>query len=88
MFYAEKKYLFSVGVYISGILAAISCACLGLFCILSVIQIAMISSRDKVVMKYKPLVIIKLILAIVSGKFFLIIYYNFLSFTLPSIKYY
>lgn len=56
-----------VGVYISGILAAVSCSLLGIFCILSIIQIAMISSRDKVVMKYKPLVIIKLILSLASG---------------------
>lgn len=60
---------FTVGVYISGVLAAIGSASLGLFCILSVIQLSMISSRDKVVMSYKPLVIIKLILAIISGKF-------------------
>lgn len=58
----------SVGVYISGILAAISCACLGVFCVLSIMQIAMISSREKVVMRYKPLVIIKLILAIAAGE--------------------
>ncbi len=56
-----------VGVYISGVLAAIGSAFLGLFSILSVIQLSMISSRDKVVMSYKPLVIIKLVLAIVSG---------------------
>lgn len=62
--------LSSVAVYISGILASISSACLGLFCVLSIIQIAMISSRDKVVMKYKPLVIIKLMLAIAAGKLF------------------
>lgn len=59
----------TVGVYVSGILAAISCACLGLFCILSIVQIAMISSREKVVMKYKPLVIVKLILAVAAGEF-------------------
>lgn len=56
-----------VGVYISGVLAAMGCAFLGLFSILSVIQLSMISSRDKVVMSYKPLVIIKLVLAIISA---------------------
>lgn len=60
---------FSVGVYVSGILAAVSCSLLGVFCILSIIQIAMISSRDKVVMKYKPLVIIKLILCLAAGNY-------------------
>ncbi|KAJ6635045.1 hypothetical protein Bhyg_13627, partial [Pseudolycoriella hygida] len=57
----------NVLVYISGVLAAIGCALLGIFSILSVIQLSMISSRDRVVMSYKPLVIIKLVLAIVSA---------------------
>lgn len=51
----------------SGILALISCVSLALFTILSVIQMAMITSRDTVVMKYKPLVILKLTLAIVAA---------------------
>lgn len=51
----------------SGILALISCACLALFTILSVLQMAMITSRDTVVLKYKPLVILKLTLAIVAA---------------------
>lgn len=64
----KLMFIFLAGVYISGVLAAISCGTLGTFCLLSVIQIAMISSRDKIVMKYKPLVIIKLVLSIASGK--------------------
>jgi hypothetical protein len=56
-----------VAIYISGILAAIGTALLGLFSILSILQLSMISSRDKVVMSYKPLVIIKLVLAIISA---------------------
>lgn len=64
------KYFVSLkigGVYISGILALISCICYAIFALLSIIQIAMITSRDKVVLKYKPLVIIKLTLAAVAG---------------------
>lgn len=52
----------------SGILSMISCMCLALFSVLSVIQLAMISSRDEVVLKYKSCVISKLILAIIAGK--------------------
>lgn len=66
------SHLFAGGVYISGILALISCICYAIFAILSVIQIAMITSRDKVVLKYKPLVIIKLTLACVAGKHILV----------------
>lgn len=62
----------TVVVYISGILAAIGSGLLGLFSVLSVIQLSMISSRDKVVMSYRPLVIIKLVLAVVSGKFIVV----------------
>lgn len=58
----------SAVVYISGLVACGSCVCLALFNILCVIQIAMISSRDKVVMKYSALVVIKLVLALLSGK--------------------
>lgn len=57
-----------MGVYISGVLAAIGCAFLGFYSVLSVIQLSMISSRYRVVMAYKPLVIFKLFLAIISGK--------------------
>lgn len=63
------------GVYISGILALISCICFAIFALLSIIQIAMITSRDKIVIKYKALVIIKQTLAIVAGKFFIDVMY-------------
>lgn len=46
-----------------------SAALLGIFCILSIIQHAMISSREKVVMPYTSLVIVKLIMALLGGKF-------------------
>lgn len=57
----------SGGVYISGILALISCICFAIFDILSIIQIAMITSREKVVLKYKSIVIIKLTFAVIAG---------------------
>lgn len=59
---------FTGGVYVSGIIALISCICYAIFAILSIIQIAMITSRDKVVLKYKPLVIIKLTLVCIAGR--------------------
>lgn len=58
----------SITVYVSGLLAAGSCFCLGVYCILCVIQIAMISSREKVVMKYSSLVLVKLVLSLLAGK--------------------
>lgn len=57
----------SDAVFVSGLLAIGSSAVLGIFCILSVIQHAMISSREKVVMPYATLVIVKLLLAFLGG---------------------
>uniref|UniRef100_A0A336KY36 CSON001294 protein n=1 Tax=Culicoides sonorensis TaxID=179676 RepID=A0A336KY36_CULSO len=53
-------------VYFTGIFGVISCICLGLFCIFSVLQIAMISAKDKVVIKYSVLVVFKLVLVILA----------------------
>lgn len=50
----------------SGISIVFSTMFLGIYCILSVIQIAAISSREKIVMKYSSLVVIKLILSILG----------------------
>lgn len=55
------------GVYASGILALISCGCLAIFAVLSVLQLAMITSRDVVVMKYKPCVLLKVTLAVIAA---------------------
>lgn len=55
------------GVYVSGVLAMISTISLAFFAILSVIQLAMITSRDTVVLKYKTCVILKLALSIIAG---------------------
>ncbi|XP_059620922.1 uncharacterized protein LOC132264663 [Phlebotomus argentipes] len=54
-------------IYISGILATLCCIFLALFSIFSIIQIAMISSREKVVMKYGVLVVFKLIFSILAA---------------------
>uniref|UniRef100_U5EPU8 Putative conserved plasma membrane protein n=1 Tax=Corethrella appendiculata TaxID=1370023 RepID=U5EPU8_9DIPT len=53
-------------VYFSGLIAVIGCSCLGLFCILCILQIAMISSRDKICIKYNVLVMLKLILSLLG----------------------
>lgn len=55
------------GVFASGILALISCGCLATFAVLSVIQMAMITSRDTVVMKYKSCIIQKLVWAVLGA---------------------
>ncbi|KAL7734562.1 hypothetical protein ACLKA6_010874 [Drosophila palustris] len=62
-----SKFRLSNAVFVSGLLAVGSSALLGIFCILSVIQHAMISSREKVVMSYTSLVIVKLMLALLGG---------------------
>lgn len=51
-------------------MAVIGCICLGIFSILSIMQMAMISSRDTVVCSYMANVIIKLALAVIAGKRF------------------
>lgn len=60
-------FIFTGGVYISGILSMMSCGALILFSILSIIQLAMITSRDKVVLNYKTCIICRLGLAIIAG---------------------
>jgi hypothetical protein len=55
-------------VFASGLAIVLSTICLGIYCILSVIQIAAVSSREKIVMKYSTLVSVKVILAFVGGK--------------------
>uniref|UniRef100_A0A1A9X0Z5 Uncharacterized protein n=1 Tax=Glossina brevipalpis TaxID=37001 RepID=A0A1A9X0Z5_9MUSC len=62
-----SKFRLSSAIFISGIFAILCCCVLGIFCILSIIQIAMISSREKVVMSYTSLVMTKMVLALVGG---------------------
>lgn len=54
-------------VFASGIMIVLSTISLGVYCVLSVIQIAAISSREKIVMPYSSLVVLKLMLAGVGG---------------------
>lgn len=53
-------------VYVSGVVAAIGVTILGVFCILSVLQLAMISSKERVAMKYTHLVMFKMTLALLA----------------------
>lgn len=46
----------------------VSTLTLGVFCVLSVVQIAAISSREQIVMKYSTLVQLKMILAGAAGE--------------------
>lgn len=55
-------------VFISGVMIVMSMISLGIYCILSVIQIAAISSRENILMRYSLLVSVKLLLAIVGGE--------------------
>ncbi|CAG9571804.1 unnamed protein product [Danaus chrysippus] len=72
LYYREKcgidvsKFRPSLAVYIAGVVAAIGVSILGVFCILSVLQLAMISSKEKVGLKYTHLVMIKLALALLA----------------------
>ncbi|XP_077298919.1 uncharacterized protein LOC143920087 [Arctopsyche grandis] len=57
----------SVAVYIAGVVAAVGVSLLGLFCIFSVIQMAMVASKDKVVLRYTHLVMLKMALALLAS---------------------
>lgn len=61
------RFQVSGGVYISGVLSTISCTGLAVFCILQVIQLSMITSRDEVVLNYRTCVILKLITSILTA---------------------
>ncbi|XP_034247186.1 uncharacterized protein LOC117648647 isoform X2 [Thrips palmi] len=56
----------SGAVWASGVVAAFGVAMLAVFCFLSVLQLAMVSSKDKVLLKYSFTVIIKLVLALIA----------------------
>ncbi|KAM3966017.1 uncharacterized protein ACR2FA_012877 isoform 1-T1 [Aphomia sociella] len=72
-YYREKcgadvsKFRPSTAVYIAGVVAAIGVTVLGVFCILSVLQLAMISSKERVGFKYTHLVMMKLALALLAA---------------------
>lgn len=48
-------------------MASIAVVVLGIFCILSVLQLAMINSKEQVVLKYSATVLTKVVMAFVSG---------------------
>lgn len=53
-------------VFTSGLLAVTACALFGINCVLSILQIAMISSRDRICMRYSVLTTVKLILVVLA----------------------
>ncbi|XP_055606011.1 uncharacterized protein LOC129754148 [Uranotaenia lowii] len=56
----------SHAVFVSGLLAMFGCIAFGIYCVLCILQIAMISSREKVLMRYTSLVFLKLFFAVVG----------------------
>jgi len=59
----------SVAVWLAGLVAATGVAILGVFCVLSVLQLAMVTSRERVVMSYSVVVIAKLAFILLAGKY-------------------
>ncbi|XP_026724813.1 uncharacterized protein LOC113491839 isoform X2 [Trichoplusia ni] len=59
-----SKFHPSTAVYIAGVVASVGVTVLGVFCVLSVLQLAMISSKERVALKYTHLVMLKLALAL------------------------
>ena len=62
-----------MAVWIAGLVAAIGVSLLGIFCVLSVFQLAMVMSRERVVMSYSGVVIAKLALVLLASEYFLLI---------------
>ncbi|XP_055607163.1 uncharacterized protein LOC129754920 [Uranotaenia lowii] len=54
-------------VFTSGLFAVAACGLFGIFCVLSILQIAMISSRDRICMKYTSLITLKLVLVVLAA---------------------
>lgn len=61
-----SKFHPSTAVYIAGVVASIGVTVLGVFCVLSVLQLAMISSKERVGFKYTNLVMMKLALSLLA----------------------
>lgn len=76
IFFSACKYFFQCPVYTSaagavwasGLVATLGVALLAVFCFLSVLQLAMVSSKDRVLLKYSMAVIAKLVLALLASK--------------------
>ncbi|XP_018570466.1 uncharacterized protein LOC108910368, partial [Anoplophora glabripennis] len=54
-----SRFKVSIAVWVAGLVASIGVAVLGVFCFLSVLQLAMLSSKEKVMLKYSVVVISK-----------------------------
>lgn len=63
----ESRFRVSIVVWIAGLVAATGVAILGVFCILSVLQLAMLSSKEKVVMRYSVVLTTKLALGLLAA---------------------
>ena len=61
--------------YIAGVVASVGVSVLGVFCVLSVLQLAMISSKERVAFKYTHLVMMKLALALLASKYLSSMFY-------------
>ena len=59
----------SVAVWLAGLVASTGVAMLGVFCVFSVFQLAMVTSRERVVMSYSVAVIAKLAFALLASKY-------------------
>ncbi|GLV35357.1 uncharacterized protein CBL_01493 [Carabus blaptoides fortunei] len=62
----ESRFRASIAVWVAGIVAAFGVAILGVFCFLSVLQLAMVNSKERVVLKYSVVVIGKLALGLLA----------------------
>ncbi|XP_017768407.1 PREDICTED: uncharacterized protein LOC108556708 isoform X2 [Nicrophorus vespilloides] len=62
----DSRFRPSIAVWVAGIVAASGVAILGVFCFLSILQLAMLSSKEKVLMKYSVVVIMKLAMGLLA----------------------
>ncbi|CAH1105521.1 unnamed protein product [Psylliodes chrysocephalus] len=63
----QTRFKPSIAVWVAGLIASLGVSVLGVFCILSILQLAMLNSRDQVVMKYSIVVITKVGLGLLSA---------------------
>ncbi|KAG5885858.1 hypothetical protein JTB14_035878 [Gonioctena quinquepunctata] len=62
-----SRFKVSIAVWVAGLIASIGVAVLGVFCFLSILQLAMLNSREQVVMKYSIVVITKVGIGLLSA---------------------
>lgn len=66
----------SAAVWVAGLVASVGVAILGVFCILSILQLAMLNSKEQVVIKYSIVLITKVGMSLLSGEKLLILNYS------------